>query len=233
MTVKKIKKIKKIKAKTNESSTVNSKASSTKVLKEKAVQKEVLDESALPIVNAITKSVVEIVVGKLKPDIELAVGNRFDEIKKIVTSEVQDIRKTIESKMPNPQLEQSQVQKDVAVPPSNGQVRGLENNTMRNPQVAPKNSSTIEALLPSLLQLVPSLLSGNQASGQASSMPNMLVELMMKKFVADMGRSDTQNQAVTDYLLKQMLKRDPSILSGMGEKLTKSTTESESNQEHY
>jgi hypothetical protein len=75
---------------------------------------------------------------------------------------------------------------------------------------------------------------GEQSTQQQQNMPNMLVELMMKKFVNDMGRSDTQNQAVTDYLLKQMLKRDPSLLKGFSDlDVTKSSTPNEANQDHF
>ena len=219
----KSKKVKKLKSKDDESSNVNSKVSTQ--TKEKSSHDESLDidESAIPIVEAITENVVKIVVGKLKPDIEIVVNNRFDEIKKIVTSEVQDIRTTIENKLPTQPLEQSQVSDKVAHSPEN-QVRGLENNSMRNPS---KTSSNIEALLPTLMQLLPSLLNKPESTPQ-NNMPQMLVELMMKKFVNDMGRSDTQNQAVTDYLLKQMLKRDPNILKGLADnELTKSSTPNE------
>jgi hypothetical protein len=223
------KKVKKSKSKDDESSIVNSK-SMTK--KENSTHDESLDipEGSLPIIKVITENAVKIVVEKLKPDLQNAVDNRFDEIKKIVTSEVQDIRTTIENKLPTQPLEQSQVSDKVAHSPDN-QVRGLENNSMRNP---PKSSSNIEALLPTLMQLLPSLLNKPAESTPQNNMPQMLVELMMKKFVNDMGRSDTQNQAVTDYLLKQMLKRDPNILKGLADnELTKSSTPNESNQDHF
>jgi len=191
-----------------------------------------INEEQLPVVKMITDSVVKIVVNTLKPDIELAVNNRFEDIKKILTSEVQDIRTTIENKLPSPQLEQTQVNDKVAQAPSN-QVRGLENNAMRNPPKA--QSNPMESLLPMLMQVLPSLLGkGEQSTQQQQNMPNMLVELMMKKFVNDMGRSDTQNQAVTDYLLKQMLKRDPSLLKGFSDlDVTKSSTPNEANQDHF
>ena len=187
----------------------------------------------LPVVKMITDSVIKEVVKTLKPDIELAVNSRFEDIKKIVTSEVQDIRTTIENKLPSPQLEQTQVNDKVAQAPSN-QVRGLENNTMRNPPKQ-QGANPMEAILPMLMQVLPSLLGkGEQSTPQQQNMPNMLVELMMKKFVNDMGRSDTQNQAVTDYLLKQMLKRDPSLLKGFNDlDVTKSSTPNEANQDHF
>ena len=186
----------------------------------------------LPVVKMITDSVIKEVVKTLKPDIELAVNSRFEDIKKIVTSEVQDIRTTIENKLPTPQLEQPQINDKVAHAPEN-QVRGLENNVMRNPPKTQANP--MEAILPMLMQVLPSLLGkGEQSTPQQQNMPNMLVELMMKKFVNDMGRSDTQNQAVTDYLLKQMLKRDPSLLKGFNDlDVTKSTTPNEANQDHF
>jgi hypothetical protein len=104
---------------------------------------------------------------------------------------------------------------------------------MRNPPKTQANP--MESLLPMLMQVLPSLLGkGEQSTPQQQNMPNMLVELMMKKFVNDMGRSDTQNQAVTDYLLKQMLKRDPSLLKGFNDlDVTKSTTPNEANQDHF
>jgi hypothetical protein len=182
----------------------------------------------------ITDSVIKEVVKTLKPDIELAVNSRFEDIKKIVTSEVQDIRTTIENKLPSPQLEQTQVNDKVAQAPSN-QVRGLENNAMRNPPKQ-QGANPMEAILPMLMQVLPSLLGKGEQSNpsQNQNMPNMLVELMMKKFVNDMGRSDTQNQAVTDYLLKQMLKRDPSLLKGFNDlDVTKSSTPNEANQDHF
>jgi len=194
---------------------------------------KVESKEELPVVKMITDSVIKEVVKTLKPDIELAVNSRFEDIKKIVTSEVQDIRTTIENKLPSPQLEQTQVNDKVAQAPSN-QVRGLENNAMRNPPKQ-QGANPMEAILPMLMQVLPSLLGkGEQSTPQQQNMPNMLVELMMKKFVNDMGRSDTQNQAVTDYLLKQMLKRDPSLLKGFNDlDVTKSTTPNEANQDHF
>jgi hypothetical protein len=220
-------KVKKLKSKTkiNESPIVNSKKSLGK--KENSIQDEVLDKNAISIVKIITENVVKIVVNKLKPDIELAVNNRFDDIKKIVTSEVQDIRTTIENKLPSQQLEQIQVGNDVAHSPD-GKVRGLENSTMRNP--TKQGSNPMESLLPMLMQLIPSILGKSGQEVQGDNMPKMLVELMMKKFVNDMGRSDTQNQAVTDYLLKQMVKRDPSILKGLS---NLDVTKSPDKEEHY
>ena len=219
-----VKKVKKSKSKTNEKPVVNSKDT-----KEKSTRKEVLDvpDSAIPIVESITENVIKIVVGKLKPDIEVAVNSRFDEIKKIVTSEVQDIRTTIENKLPSQTLEQTQVNEKVAQSPSN-EIRGLENNSMRNPPKAQSNA--MESLLPSLLQLLPSILGKSPEPTPQNNMPQMLVELMMKKFVNDMGRSDTQNQAVTDYLLKQMVKRDPSILKGLADNNLKSESDGK---EHF
>ena len=193
---------------------------------------KVESKEELPVVKMITDSVIKEVVKTLKPDIELAVNSRFEDIKKIVTSEVQDIRTTIENKLPTPQLEQPQINDKVAHAPEN-QVRGLENNTMRNPPKQ-QGANPMESLLPMLMQVLPSLLGKGEQSTQQQNMPNMLVELMMKKFVNDMGRSDTQNQAVTDYLLKQMLKRDPSLLKGFNDlDVTKSTTPNEANQDHF
>jgi hypothetical protein len=105
---------------------------------------------------------------------------------------------------------------------------------MRNPPKQ-QGANPMEAILPMLMQVLPSLLGkGEQSTPQQQNMPNMLVELMMKKFVNDMGRSDTQNQAVTDYLLKQMLKRDPSLLKGFNDlDVTKSSTPNEANQDHF
>ena len=203
-----------------------------KVIPVKEISK-VESKEELPVVKMITDSVIKEVVKTLKPDIELAVNSRFEDIKKIVTSEVQDIRTTIENKLPTPQLEQPQINDKVAHAPEN-QVRGLENNTMRNPPKQ-QGANPMESLLPMLMQVLPSLLGkGEQSTPQQQNMPNMLVELMMKKFVNDMGRSDTQNQAVTDYLLKQMLKRDPSLLKGFNDlDVTKSTTPNEANQDHF
>ena len=195
---------------------------------------KVESKEELPVVKMITDSVIKEVVKTLKPDIELAVNSRFEDIKKIVTSEVQDIRTTIENKLPTPQLEQPQINDKVAHAPEN-QVRGLENNTMRNPPKQ-QGANPMESLLPMLMQVLPSLLGKGEQSNpsQNQNMPNMLVELMMKKFVNDMGRSDTQNQAVTDYLLKQMLKRDPSLLKGFNDlDVTKSSTPNEANQDHF
>lgn len=221
---------KKKKSTGNEPSNVSSKKSTIK--KEKSLREESVEipDESLPIIQSITENVTKIVVEKLKPDLQTAVDNKFDEIKKIVTSEVQDIRTTIENKLPSQPLEQQQVSDKVAQPPSND-IRGLENNSTRNPPKS--NSNMFESLLPVLMQVLPNLMSKPVENNQ-NNMPQMLVELMMKKFVNDMGRSDTQNQAVTDYLLKQMLKRDPNVLKGLADnELTKSTTPSESNQDHF
>lgn len=221
---------KKIKSTGNETSNVNSRSKSTK--KEKSLREEPVEipDESLPIIQTITENAVKIVVEKLKPDLQTAVDSRFDEIKKIVTSEVQDIRTTIENKLPSQSLEQPQVNEKVAQPPSN-KIRGMDNDTMRNPPKS--NNNMVESLLPVLMQVLPSLMNKPVENPQ-NNMPQMLVELMMKKFVNDMGRSDTQNQAVTDYLLKQMLKRDPNILKGLADnELTKSSTPNESDQDHF
>jgi len=38
---------------------------------------------------------------------------------------------------------------------------------------------------------------------------------MMKKMVGDMGKAESQSTAITNYLLKLMIKKDPSIMSAI------------------
>ena len=44
-------------------------------------------------------------------------------------------------------------------------------------------------------------------------MMKMISNLMMKKFVNDMGRSDTQGTAITNFLIKRLMKTDPDLFN--------------------
>ena len=65
------------------------------------------------------------------------------------------------------------------------------------------------------MQVAPALLQKQQAASAEPSMESMIVQMMMKKMVGDMGKAESQSTAITNYLLKLMIKKDPSIMSAI------------------
>ena len=179
---------------------------------EKTESKPIVKEVKLSKEDKMVKNIIEAVIGKLKPDMDLALKNNFEAIKGNVINEMNDLRNMVETKIPTI-LEQQQISPDQAVPPSN-QVRGLEHNdSTRHPEPAASDGGFDKnTILQMLMQVAPALLQKQQA---ASAEQSMIVQMMMKKMVGDMGKAESQSTAITNYLLKLMIKKDPSIMSAI------------------
>ena len=187
-------------------------------------------EPIKPIVKEVKKTkedkmvekIIDAVVGKIKPDLNLALEKisldqkeNFEAIKGNVINEMNDLRNMVETKIPTI-LEQQQVSPDQAVPPSN-QVRGLEHNDSTRHAEPAANDGGFDknTILQMLMQVAPALLQKQQAASAEPTMENMIVQMMMKKMVGDMGKAESQSTAITNYLLKLMIKKDPSIMSAI------------------
>ena len=177
--------------------------------------KPIVKEVKLSKEDKMVKNIIEAVIGKLKPDMDLALKNNFEAIKGNVINEMNDLRNMVETKIPTI-LEQQQVSPDQAVPPSN-QVRGLEHNdsTRHAEPAASDGGFDKNTILQMLMQVAPALLQKQQAASAEPSMESMIVQMMMKKMVGDMGKAESQSTAITNYLLKLMIKKDPSIMSAI------------------
>ena len=169
--------------------------------------------------DKIVSQIVLKVVKELKPDVDLKLEKisidqkaNFEAIKSNVINEMNDLRNMVETKIPTI-LEQQQVSPDQAIPPNN-QVRGVENNDeTRHPET--QGGIDKSSILPMLMQVLPSLLQKQQAASAEPTMENMIVQMMMKKMIGDMGKAESQSTAITNYLLKLMIKKDPSIMSAI------------------
>ena len=169
--------------------------------------------------DKIVSQIVLKVVKELKPDVDLKLKKistdqkeNFEAIKSNVINEMNDLRNMVETKIPTI-LEQQQVSPDQAIPPSN-QIRGVENNdATRHPET--QGGMDKSSILPMLMQVLPSLLQKTQAASAEPTMENMIVQMMMKKMIGDMGKAESQSTAITNYLLKLMIKKDPSIMSAI------------------
>ena len=162
--------------------------------------------------DKLAEKIITAVIEKLKPDMDLALKNNFEAIKSNVINEMNDLRNMVETKIPTI-LEQQQVSPDQAIPPSN-QIRGVENNDeTRHPET--QGGMDKSSILPMLMQVLPSLLQKTQAASAEPTMENMIVQMMMKKMIGDMGKAESQSTAITNYLLKLMIKKDPSIMSAI------------------
>ena len=169
--------------------------------------------------DKIVSQIVLKVVKELKPDVDLKLKKistdqkeNFEAIKSNVINEMNDLRNMVETKIPTI-LEQQQVSPDQAIPPSN-QIRGVENNDeTRHPET--QGGIDKSSILPMLMQVLPSLLQKQQAASAEPTMENMIVQMMMKKMIGDMGKAESQSTAITNYLLKLMIKKDPSIMSAI------------------
>ena len=196
---------------TDENILQDSKLNPSKEVKEKSKDAEV----KLSKEDVMVKNIIEAVIGKLKPDMDLALKNNFEAIKGNVINEMNDLRNMVETKIPTI-LEQQQVSPDQAIPPNN-QVRGLEHNdSTRHPEPAASDGGFDKnTILQMLMQVAPALLQKQQAASAEPSMESMIVQMMMKKMVGDMGKAESQSTAITNYLLKLMIKKDPSIMSAI------------------
>ena len=162
--------------------------------------------------DKLAEKIITAVIEKLKPDMDLALKNNFEAIKSNVINEMNDLRNMVETKIPTI-LEQQQISPDQAIPPNN-QIRGVENNdATRHPET--QGGIDKSSILPMLMQVLPSLLQKTQAASAEPTMENMIVQMMMKKMIGDMGKAESQSTAITNYLLKLMIKKDPSIMSAI------------------
>ena len=182
---------------------------------EKTESKPIVKEVKLSKEDKMVKNIIEAVIGKLKPDMDLALKNNFEAIKGNVINEMNDLRNMVETKIPTI-LEQQQISPDQAIPPSN-QVRGIEHNdsTRHETPAASDGGFDKNTILQMLMQVAPALLQKQQAASAEPSMESMIVQMMMKKMVGDMGKAESQSTAITNYLLKLMIKKDPSIMSAI------------------
>ena len=169
--------------------------------------------------DKIVSQIVLKVVKELKPDVDLKLEKistdqkeNFEAIKGNVINEMNDLRNMVETKIPTI-LEQQQVSPDQAIPPSN-QIRGVENNDeTRHPET--QGGIDKNSMIQMLMQVLPSLLQKQQAASAEPSFNDQVVQLLMKKMVGDIGKQENQSTAITNYLLKLMIKKDPSIMSAI------------------
>jgi hypothetical protein len=200
---------------TNESTIKSSKVTPNSSTKGDVIVKEVKKSNEEKLVEKIVLKVVK----ELKPDVDLKLEKisidqkeNFEAIKGNVINEMNDLRNMVETKIPTI-LEQQQISPDQAIPPSN-QIRGVENNdATRHPET--QGGMDKSSILPMLMQVLPSLLQKTQAASAEPTMENMIVQMMMKKMIGDMGKAESQSTAITNYLLKLMIKKDPSIMSAI------------------
>ena len=192
---------------TNESTIKSSKVTPNSSKKGDVIVKEVKTRE-----DKLAEKIITAVIEKLKPDMDLALKNNFEAIKSNVINEMNDLRNMVETKIPTI-LEQQQISPDQAIPPSN-QIRGVENNDeTRHPET--QGGMDKSSILPMLMQVLPSLLQKTQAASAEPTMESMIVQMMMKKMIGDMGKAESQSTAITNYLLKLMIKKDPSIMSAI------------------
>lgn len=160
-------------------------------------------------VDSTINQVVPIVVNLIKEDMNIAINSKFEEMKNIIMVELKDIR----AKLPVEEIAGSTG--EVAHQPNQNQVRGLPSRNSTPIQQTPDKPAFDIASLVQLLPLIKEsgILGGGQPKQEGIG--DMIQNMVMKKFVADIGRSDNQNELVTNYLLKKMLKADPTILDGM------------------
>lgn len=182
---------------------------------ENTESKPIVKEVKLSKEDIMVQNIIQAVIGKLKPDMDLALKNNFEAIKGNVINEMNDLRNMVETKIPTI-LEQQQVSPDQAIPPSN-QIRGIEHNDSTRHEKPAANDGGFDknTILQMLMQVAPALLQKQQAASAEPSMESMIVQMMMKKMVGDMGKAESQSTAITNYLLKLMIKKDPSIMSAI------------------
>ena len=174
---------------------------------------EIKDKKIIEKLTKETELVIKIVSEQLKPDMEISIKNHFDAMRNNLLNEIKDIRTMIEQ---GKILEQPHIDPAQAVPPQNmPKINGADNNqTRQNP---PQNSSPVQqkpiidpTIMDGLLKLLPEYM---KQRSQPDPVMVQIKELMMKKFVNDMGRSDTQGTALTNYLIKRLMKTDPDLFS--------------------
>tara|TARA_R110002020_G_scaffold296890_1_gene512648 strand:- start:9290 stop:9940 length:651 start_codon:yes stop_codon:yes gene_type:complete len=161
---------------------------------------ESLDVSSM--LKDLTKNVSREVVSLLKPEMEKGIDSRFEQIKQIVINEMTDMRKNSpEQKTENT----SQAVNALVEQAQQSQTPDGENKQTQTPN----KFEMFAQILPLVQQL--GILGNNNQQG----MGGMIQEALMRKFLADTSRSDYLNQAMTNYMMKNMLKTDSLELESM------------------
>ena len=160
-----------------------------------------------------TQMIVKIVVDTIRPDMESAIAKHFDANRTMILNEIKDIRTMIEN---GKDLELTQVGENQAVPPvpkpsnekgeKNAQTRYPP--TVQQPPAAENNNSQYMELI---LKVLPELLKSKQET-QPDPVMVQMHQMILQKAVNDMGKQDTTSTAMTNYLLKLLIKKDPDIL---------------------
>ena len=175
---------------------------------------EIKDKKIIEKLTKETELVIKIVSEQLKPDMEISIKNHFDAMRNNLLNEIKDIRTMIEQ---GKILEQPHIDPAQAVPPQNmPKLSGQTNDeTRQNP--TPQNKTSVQQkpiidpnIMDGILKMLPEYL---KQRSQPDPVMLQIKELMMKKFVNDMGRSDTQGTALTNYLIKRLMKTDPDLFS--------------------
>ena len=178
---------------------------------------ETKDKKIIEKLSKETELVIKIVSEQLKPDMEISIKNHFDAMRNNLLNEIKEIRKMVESGKGFPNLEQPHIDPAQAVPPQNmPKINGADNNqTRKNP--TPQDKTSVQQkpiidpnIMDGILKMLPEYL---KQRSQPDPVMLQIKELMMKKFVNDMGRSDTQGTALTNYLIKRLMKTDPDLFS--------------------
>ena len=124
------------------------------------------------------------VVNVLKPQMDIAINAKFDEIKTLFVNEMRDIR----AQQPQPEFNQ---------PPQ-----------LQQPMVSPVPQQQPMDLMTTILPLISNLIKPQESS---NSMSNLLAEAMMRKMLSDTSRSEVLNQAVMNFMFKQIFKDENAL----------------------
>ena len=151
------------------------------------------------ILQDLTKNISREVVQTLKPEMEKGIESRFEQIKQIVINEVTDLRKNL----PTPEAQTPEAVNNLVQ-----EAQQTQGETQQQTQT-PNKFEMFAQILPLVQQL--GLLGNNQQQG----MGGMIQEALMRKFLADTSRSDYLNQAMTNYMMKNMLKTDSQEVESM------------------
>lgn len=153
------------------------------------------------ILKNLQSEITKDIVSNLKPEMEKGIESRFEQIKQIVINEMKDLRQGLGKA----ETEQQQQNQNPQATPN------IENLVQQAQQAQPQqNQSSGMDKFGMIAQLLPLLQqSGIIGNNQGGQMGGMLQEAMMRKFLADISRSDYQNQAMTNYLFKQVFKENP------------------------
>ena len=151
------------------------------------------------ILQDLTKNISREVVQTLKPEMEKGIESRFEQIKQIVINEVTDLRKNL----PTPEAQTPEAVNNLVQ-----EAQQTQGETQQQTQT-PNKFEMFAQILPLVQQL--GLLGNNQNQG----MGGMIQEALMRKLLADTSRSDYLNQAMTNYMMKNMLKTDSQEVESM------------------